>query len=70
LCGRHDLSLQVTTDAQTEPPKASLRVKIADKLLTTLFKVRPIFKAASNKARSMMMDRVKDIYFFIFSIKY
>lgn len=38
--------------------KPSIGVRIADRALTTVFKIKPLFKLASKKARDMMIQRV------------
>lgn len=45
-------------DDLSDSTRPSLRVKVADGLLTSLFKIKPLFNVAAGKARSMMKKRV------------
>jgi SAM-dependent methyltransferase len=45
------------TVSTTISKKPSIKVKIADSIISSVFKIRPLFKIASKKARSSMTNR-------------
>ena len=57
-------SSTTATEQTFNPPefsKRSLKSKIAEGVISSLFKVRPLFKIASKNARNMMVNRGKEI---------
>jgi hypothetical protein len=52
------LSLRINADAHAvKDDTTPLNVKLAGNLVGAMFSIKPLFKMASNKARSMMIDR-------------
>lgn len=51
-----------TSIAITNNDKPSLGVRVADRVLSSAFKIKPLFKMASKKARAMMIQRVSDLH--------
>ena len=59
-----DIDSASTTEQSFNPPdfsKRSLKSKIAEGVVGAVFKIRPLFKIASNNARKMMVNRGKEI---------